>query len=79
MMNFWDRLFMASMLGKELSWGLAAIGAIFFVICSLGVVIYGVVSGYWQWCVVGGIVGVFSAICAAICIYLNIRQNSNRW
>jgi hypothetical protein len=79
-MNFFDRLFMTSLTGKgELHWGAAAVVLIFFVLCCIGLVIYGLVSGYWQWSVIGGICAVIFVILAVVCVFLNIRKNSNRW
>jgi hypothetical protein len=79
-MDNWERFFMASLMGKrEIYWGSAAIGGIFFSLCGIATIIYGIASGYWQWCVVGGIWVLVFGIIAAVCIMLNIRKNSNRW
>ena len=79
-MDPFERMLMTLMYGKrELYWGSAAVGAIFFVLCSIGIIVYGIVSGYWQWCIVGGITAIFFALLAVLFIYLNIRKNSNFW
>ena len=79
-MDFFERFLMAQLFGKrELFWGSGAIGAIFFFLCSLALIIYGLVSGYYPWCAVGGITAVVFAILAVVCIALNIRKNTNHW
>jgi ABC-type Mn2+/Zn2+ transport system permease subunit len=52
------------------------IGVIAAVLFSLGVVLAGVISGYWQWAVIGGIWTIIFGGVLAVIIKLNIQRNT---
>jgi predicted MFS family arabinose efflux permease len=72
-------LWMAMNRGQKPHLGAGIAVSTLMLLCALGVIFYGVTSGYWQWMMIGGIWAALCAVTTAVLIFLNIRRNRPRW
>jgi uncharacterized oligopeptide transporter (OPT) family protein len=65
--------------GQKITLSNVIFGVIGTLVFFLIIVAAGLISGYWQWAVIGAIPAILLAIALAIMIPINIRRNSNYW
>jgi hypothetical protein len=72
-------MFAAMRRGHKPSMANRIAGMLFLLLCSIGVVILGIKSGYVEWVLIGLVWTLVNIIGVAILVFINILRNRPRW
>ncbi|GHU52498.1 hypothetical protein FACS1894132_02270 [Clostridia bacterium] len=78
-MNLFDRIWFVWMNRRETSMSSRIAGMVFLLLCSIGVIIAGVITGLSILLLLGTIGTIIDTIVLAVLIVINWRKNTPRW